>query len=299
MNRNHNELPGRLESAEPVRRTVEIEEPTNLWLIHPIAARLTFLFARWRIRPNAVSIAGMLCGVLAGLAYSHYRDLRCTIAGFLLMIAWHVMDGADGQLARLTHSQSEFGKVLDGACDHVSTTSVYLGFALSLSGQYGGWVWGVLALAGACHAVQAAAYESQREQYDTWGWGRALPAAKPGQVAAMFSAPADFLHRFYMRVQRMVGAVSVEFNAGLAAILSAQPDCAGAIRRRYRAAFAPAVREWSVLSSNYRTLAIFLCALAKAPLVYFSFEVIGFNAILAILLARQSARRKRFLQSLR
>jgi hypothetical protein len=241
----------------------------------------------------------MLCGVLAGMAYSQYRDVRCTIAGFLLMIAWHVMDGADGQLARLTHSQSPFGKVLDGACDHVTFTAVYLGFALTLSGQYGGWVWAVLALAGACHAVQAAAYEAQREQYNAWGWGRTPiapppPAAAPGQAQRL----ADLLHRFYVRVQLMVGGVSGDFHAGLAAILSAQPEHAGAIRRRYREAFAPALRRWSVLSSNYRTLGIFLCALAKAPLVYFWFEIIGFSAILAILLARQSARCARFLHSL-
>ena len=43
---------------------------------------------------------------LAGVAYAHYQDPRLTLAGFILMIAWHVMDGADGQLARLTHAQS-------------------------------------------------------------------------------------------------------------------------------------------------------------------------------------------------
>jgi 1L-myo-inositol 1-phosphate cytidylyltransferase len=28
------------------------------------------------------------------------------------MVAWHILDGVDGQLARLTNSQSEFGKVI-------------------------------------------------------------------------------------------------------------------------------------------------------------------------------------------
>ena len=232
MHQDQNEQPAPAQSAEPVRRAAEIEEPTNLWLIHPIAGRLTLLFARWHIRPNAVSVAGMLCGVLAGMAYSQYRDVRCTIAGFLLMIAWHVMDGADGQLARLTHSQSPFGKVLDGACDHVTFTAVYLGFALTLSGQYGGWVWAVLALAGACHAVQAAAYEAQREQYNAWGWGR-TPMAPSTPAAASAPLLADLLHRPYAWVQRMIGATSVEFDEGLAAILSAQPENAGSIRRRW------------------------------------------------------------------
>ena len=106
-----------MKNPEPIRRTAEIEEITNRNFIHPMASRLVPLFARMRITPNAVSILGMLLGILAGFAYYRYQDLRFAITGFILMIAWHVMDGADGQLARLTHSQSHLGKVLDGICD--------------------------------------------------------------------------------------------------------------------------------------------------------------------------------------
>ncbi len=118
-----------METVEPVRRSLEIEELTNLYFIHPMASRLATLFAARRIPPNAVSVAGMLFGILAGVAYHHYQDLRCVIAGFILMIAWHVMDGADGQLARLTQSQSQSGKVLDGICDYVTFIAVYTGLA--------------------------------------------------------------------------------------------------------------------------------------------------------------------------
>src|SRR5258708_5354738 len=152
-----------METVEPVRRTLEIEEVTNLYLIHPIASRLTPLFAAMRIPPNAVSLAGMLFGILAGVAYYHYQNPRYAIAGFILMIAWHVMDGADGQLARLTQSQSQSGKVFDGICDYVTFIAVYTGLAVSLTRQYGDWIWGLAIAAGICHAVQAAAYEVQRQ----------------------------------------------------------------------------------------------------------------------------------------
>src|SRR5271154_2601366 len=79
----------------PIRRTTEIEEITNLHFIHPLASRLVPCFARMRLTPNAVSITGMLFGILSALAYYHYADLRFAITGFALMIAWHVMDGAD------------------------------------------------------------------------------------------------------------------------------------------------------------------------------------------------------------
>src|SRR5580658_1126031 len=122
--------------AEPIRRTTEIEEITNLYLIHPLAGRLVPFFARLRITPNVVSVAGMLFGILAAFAYYRYADVRFAITGFVLMIAWHVMDGADGQLARFTHSYSHFGKVLDGIADIVTFLAVYTALALSLSRQH-------------------------------------------------------------------------------------------------------------------------------------------------------------------
>src|SRR5580692_13172531 len=86
----------------PIRRTTEIEEITNLYFIHPLASRLVPLFARLRVTPNAVSILGMLFGILSAFANYRYWNLGSAITGFALMIAWHVMDGADGQLARFT-----------------------------------------------------------------------------------------------------------------------------------------------------------------------------------------------------
>jgi phosphatidylglycerophosphate synthase len=286
--------------AEPVRRPAEIEDITNLWFIHPLAHRLLPLLVAARIRPNTVSVAGMACGVLAGLAYARCQEPRWAIAGFVLMLAWHVLDGADGQLARLTHAQSHVGKVLDGVCDYVTFAAVYVGLAVTLSGQFGGWVWGVVALSGLCHAVQAAAYEMQREEFATWGWDRKSPALE----AAVLQAPpashpfADLLYRPYARVQLLASGVSADFHRRLAAILAASPDRAGCLRRRYREACAPEVRRWSLLSSNYRTLAIFACALAGRPLWYFGLEIFGFSLGWAILLWRQRARRERLLRAL-
>jgi phosphatidylserine synthase len=293
-----------METVEPVRRTLEIEEVTNLYFIHPIASRLTPLFAAMRIPPNAVSVAGMLFGILAGVAYYHYQDLRCVIAGFILMIAWHVMDGADGQLARLTQSQSQFGKVLDGICDYVTFIAVYTGLAVSLTRQYGNWIWGLVIAAGMCHAVQAAAYEVQRQEYNFWGLGRKSAEFLEPTAVSQDANPSpvrrlsDFLHRVYVKVQLLAAGVTVEFHKRLALTLELQPERAASLRQRYREAFAPSVRRWSVMSANYRTLGIFICAVLGAPQYYFWFEVVGFNVILVLLLYKRHARYALFFESL-
>src|SRR5580658_8222664 len=129
MTQQPTEITGRV----PIRRTSEIEELSNLYFIHPLAARLVPFFARLHVTPNAVSILGMLFGILSAFAYYRYWDPRFAIAGFALMIAWHVMDGADGQLARYTQSYSYLGKMLDGIADNVTFAAVYAALALASS----------------------------------------------------------------------------------------------------------------------------------------------------------------------
>ncbi len=286
-----------MKNAEPVKRTSEIEELTNTYFIHPIASRLASLFASLHISPNSVSVAGMTCGIAAGFAYYHYRDPVFAFSGLFLMIFWHVFDGADGQLARLTHSQSQFGKVLDGVCDYTTFIAVYVGLAVALSQQYGDWVWGVVVAAGACHAVQAAAYEVQRQDYDFWGWGRksaglldlSAPPRDP-TAASLGQRVADRLHRLYVELQLLATGVDFESRQKLAALLGLEPEHAASIRLLYRKVFAPSVRRWSVMSANYRTLGIFLFALLKVPLYYFYVEIAGLSAALAVLLYAQQAR---------
>ncbi len=271
---------------EPVRRTSEIEEVSNLYFIHPVAAVLTRWFAAIGVRPNAVSLAGMAFGIGAGVCYFHVGRPGFAVAGFLLMIAWHVMDGADGQLARLTKTQSELGKVLDGVCDYVTFIAVYAGIGVALAERDGVWVLGLVAVSGVCHAVQSAAYEAQREAYTFWGWGR---GAAPGSAGG----GAGWLYGVYAGVQRLISGVPAGFDGRLAAAVAGRQDD---LRAEYRRFFAPSVRRWAVLCANYRTAGIFVCAVLGVPVVYFWVESVGLSLVLGVLLAGQRRLARRFLR---
>ncbi len=271
-----------------------------------MANRLTLLLRDLHIPPNAVSVAGMLFGLLAGFAYFRYEDPRWASAGFILMIAWHVMDGADGQLARLTHAQSETGRVLDGICDYVTFIAVYTSLALALSRQHGDLVWLLVVMAGACHAVHSAAYEVQRQEYDFWALGRGSKdilgaAAPPPDATSVPPTPRilRLLGRLYAKVQFLLIGSTLDFHERLDERLRSQPERTAAVRRRYRQVFAQPVRRWSVLSANYRTLGIFIFAMLKVPLYYFFFEIFGFSIILAALAYQQRWRHVSFLNDLR
>lgn len=283
-----------------VKRTREIEEVTNLYVIHPISRALVTYFARWGVRPNTVSILGMALGAGAAVAYYHYAQWPMALLGFLLMVGWHVMDGADGQLARLTGRTSQIGKVMDGLCDHVTFVLVYASLALATAQEGSPWmVWGIAALAGVSHALQASTYEFQRQAYDFWARGeesaRIVTPAAHRETLQDKDGGAQFfgrLYLLYLRIQHRMASADKALLAELGAALRTTDD-EERIREMYRSIHLNGVRRWSLLSSNYRTIAIFIACLAGSPLYFFLFEIVVLNAIFVLLRHMQKKRNQR------
>lgn len=277
-----------------VTRTREIEELTNLYLVHPVSKAFVRVFARVGVHPNAVSVLGMIFGALAALAYFNYREWEYAVAGFLCMFLWHVMDGADGQLARLTGKTSEIGKVLDGLCDHLSFSLVYVAIATALTIDRGAWVWIPAFAAGFSHIAQSSAYEFQRQNYDYWVHGkesaRVLGSAEIREalrsrkgISAIFAR----VQLLYVSIQEKVAAYDSDLMARLEELRRKEGPRFARIRDLYRSVNMPTVRRWSILSSNYRTLAIFVSVVSGFPLLYFLFEIVVLNIALMLLLRTQ------------
>jgi len=286
-----------------VTRTREIEEATNLYFIHPISRVLVSVFAGFGIHPNLVSITGMVFGGLAAWAYFYYSQWEMVLAGFLLMIGWHVMDGADGQLARLTGKTSEIGKALDGLCDHLTFALVYISLGWAAASVFGPMAWWLMVLAGVSHVVQASTYEYQRQMYDYWVFGK--ESARPVM-------PAEFRQGMegktglglllggilltYLSIQSRVAGANLRLVAQLECMKEAGEEAK--VSEAYRGANLSAVKTWSILCSNYRTIAIFIACLAKNPLYFFLFEIGFLNAALIALRMIQARRNQQLLSRL-
>jgi phosphatidylglycerophosphate synthase len=264
-------------SARDSARPAAIEDPSNLWLVHAMSWRLLPLALRLGIHPNTVSFSGMGCGLMAGLSYWHWREPRYVVMGFLLMVAWHVMDGLDGKLARASGKASPLGRVIDGVCDYLAFLFVLLPIALS----FDNWqpVLALAFLSAILHALQSAWYEAERD-----AWKRRLAGnftvvpRKPGPAIA---APYDF--------------VEARFNKGhraMDAALAARP----ALLPAYLDQTAPLVRRLSILSANNRTIAIAVACLAGDPRLYWYWEI-GALTLFAVLMGLQLRRREAALAS--
>jgi CDP-diacylglycerol--glycerol-3-phosphate 3-phosphatidyltransferase len=85
----------------------------------PLAAFLV----RLRLKPNQLTIFGLILSLLSALAYARGR---IPLGGLLLGLAG-LLDLLDGSLARLTGQATPFGAFLDSVMDRYSDLTVLLG----------------------------------------------------------------------------------------------------------------------------------------------------------------------------
>jgi phosphatidylglycerophosphate synthase len=94
------------------------------------------------------------------------------LLGMVLHMTWHVVDGADGDLARLTGRTSPMGELVDGICDYAGHVALYILLVFVLGPKIGyGWAWFWALFAGASHVAQANFVEVQRRFYQYWTYG--------------------------------------------------------------------------------------------------------------------------------
>ncbi|MBI4383082.1 MAG: CDP-alcohol phosphatidyltransferase family protein [Nitrospinae bacterium] len=84
------------------------------------------------ITPNQMSIVSILIG-LVGAVFLGARQGFCQVLGACLFLAHSILDGCDGELARIRFQQSRFGGLLDYWGDNVVHSAVFfaLGFEWS------------------------------------------------------------------------------------------------------------------------------------------------------------------------
>ncbi len=99
-------------------KSVEVEEPVDLYLHRPLAYLLTRLLYPTPITPNAVTLMSIACGLIAGVSLVTAYPWHLQMAGFAIFLS-AIFDCADGQLARLRGTSSSLGRMLDGAADFV------------------------------------------------------------------------------------------------------------------------------------------------------------------------------------
>jgi 1L-myo-inositol 1-phosphate cytidylyltransferase / CDP-L-myo-inositol myo-inositolphosphotransferase len=109
----------------------------------PISLQISRRLAGTAITPNQMSLISIAAGICGGPFFLSSRPLMQTI-GALLFLAHSILDGCDGELARLKFQQSRWGGVLDFWGDNVVHTVIFgcmaIGWSLSAGAIWPLWL---------------------------------------------------------------------------------------------------------------------------------------------------------------
>lgn len=284
-----NSDPRERSAAAALERPRELEDWLNYRLYHPLSMYLARMLAPTPVTPNMVSVAGGTMIVLAALVYLNASSLVGVILALALHMSWHVLDGADGDLARLTGRTSTNGEIVDGICDYAGHIVLYVVLGALLAEQIGGAAWWLMWAAGLARIVQAAHYEVERRQYRSWVYGTPwlrISKRRDGGPQGVLGA----LAAYYLWLATLVAPNPAKVDL---AVANASPADRSSMRSVIRRAMAPVLKWTGPLSANYRTIVLGASMLAGSPLYFFVFEafVLSVWMLASMVVSRRAHRR--------
>jgi phosphatidylglycerophosphate synthase len=305
--------PGPAPRGRPQRpmRPRELEDGLNYWLYHPLAWRLALLLARTPLTPNMVSVIGALNVVAAAFVYgwgfAHGWGWPGALLGMALHMAWHVWDGADGDLARITGRASPIGEMVDGICDYASHVVLYLVLGWIAYEQIAAWTTPPVGLAvsvplmlaaGVSHIVQANHVEVQKRSYQWWVYAKPwIRQTRDKADESTRTGASGALVSLYMYVG---GKFATNTPLIDEAVDEAQHDPARleTIRAAARLEAPRLLAILKVLGPNPRAVLLGFSMLAGSPLWYFLWLVVGLNLTLAASIRMHNAAATRILAAI-
>jgi phosphatidylglycerophosphate synthase len=115
-------------------------KPTESFLSQKFERKVSLAITRrllhTRVTPNQISIASILLGVFSTFLFLGESRMLHVLGGALLLLS-SIVDGCDGELARLRFQESRWGSWLDFLGDNVVHVSVFfcIGLGLHLRGE--------------------------------------------------------------------------------------------------------------------------------------------------------------------
>lgn len=293
------EAPGTAGPRAPKRpkRPRELQDSLNYYFYHPLAWQLARLLAKTPITPNVVSVIGGGFVVAAGIVYAqtyvHGWGWPGALLGLLLHVTWHVVDGADGDLARMTGRNSPLGELVDGVCDYASHIIVYFILGWVLAQQIGfGWAWWIMWAAGLSHFVQANHVEVQRRQYQWWVYGTPwLRNTHKGETKTGQFVFSEMISGYLSLASGMTHEALKVDTAVEAA--EADPAARERIALAVRGEAVPLMPLLRILGPNPRAILLGLSMLAGSPLWYFIYQTVVLNALMLLSVRKHNAAARR------
>ena len=111
------------------RESEHKDAPMARWLDRRISWRISRRLANTRVTPNQVTIASTALGLLSACMFASPGYLTRTLAALIFLLST-IVDGIDGELARLKLAESRFGARLDTLTDNLVHVALFGGLMI-------------------------------------------------------------------------------------------------------------------------------------------------------------------------
>jgi len=128
----------------------DTDGPVSRILNRPISLRISKLLLKTGITPNQISVLSTVIG-LVGASFFFSGEYFYLILGGILIHIHSIVDGCDGEVARLKLRQTKYGGWLDSVLDRYVDAAIIFGLAYgywSMTGDMTIWIIGFSALIG-------------------------------------------------------------------------------------------------------------------------------------------------------
>ncbi len=100
--------------------------PVSRYLNRPLSVRISRRLVNYPVTPNQISLSSFFCSVLAAGLFALPGYFALLVGGFLAQLA-SVIDGCDGEVARLTYQSSDYGGWFDAVLDRYADAFLLFG----------------------------------------------------------------------------------------------------------------------------------------------------------------------------
>jgi hypothetical protein len=284
----------------------EVEEWVDLHFFRPIGIRIARALAPTSVSPDQVTLWSLIVGLAAGHCFV-YASPWANLLGFALFIISDLFDSADGQLARLRGTSTQFGRILDGLSDNARFANLYIHVIVRLVHHDGWSVWPALALAvaaGLSHSWQSAAIDCIRNAYLELGVGGGGELELPEDVRpsllhddhSMFRRIGRAAYRAYVRRQQLLCPVTTRLVRRVRAVdAEGASETVAQAQSEFRESERSVVRQCAWLGQNIRFPLVAIPGIVGHIAGFLWLTVIPLNLILVALLVTHERRARRAL----
>ena len=295
------DLQGQLRrDIEDYQKSNDTEDRFDIIAYGTFSMLLARFFIRHGISANTVTLLSLVVGV-CGSVFFYTRNVWVNLAGVVIEYFAVVLDCADGQVARITHTSNQLGRFLDGLVDSVNFAAVYIVLILRMMNETVPftnirWSWGiiiVMAACGYCHGEQARMadyYRGLHLNFLDQGNVANFTSSKKIKAEIAESKGTPLYNRLYLRVYYFYTRAQERLAPNAQRLLKAIEENGGVITEELSRAYISRSRKYvqltNVLTFNLRAYVLYLLILAKLHPWFIPFNIIVLGGLMFFMISR-------------